>query len=152
MCSLLVKTAMQRLQGSVGAACWKIFVVLHESSNHNDRLAMAVYRDEDLAVIEDSGVIVGRLPREIYVWWRLSFRLPIGRFGRLGSSIGWYRLRIDIAETPVPRYEKATCKIVSDPSSLGGRSINSNHFFHFVRFSSHEDKCRKCAIFKDTML
>ena len=43
----------------MGAACRRIFVVLHESSNDNDRHAMAIYCDED------PGVIVGHLPREI---------------------------------------------------------------------------------------
>ena len=50
MSSHLVKTAIQGYH--IYRVVWELrvresFVILHESSNNNDRHAMAVYRDED---------------------------------------------------------------------------------------------------------
>ena len=64
MSSLLVKTAIwgYHVYRVVWEPCvGESFVVLHKSGNDNDRYAMAVYSDEN------PGVIVGHLPREIYI-------------------------------------------------------------------------------------
>ena len=106
--SLLVKTAIRGycvyISGSVGAACQRIFYVMHKNGYNHDRHALAMYGDGD------PKVSVGHLPHGIlktchYFTWHKGKTLT-GHCGRLDASVSWYPS--EIARALVPWHLKAT--------------------------------------------
>ena len=92
--------------------------------------AMAVYLDED------PGGIVEHLPSEISITLQGT---KTEHFGWCGTPVGLHHLRQSGNSCASLYIRRQICKVVGEPSLFGGRSIDRNHFFHFVRFLSDVD-------------